>query len=233
MLLSWIGTAPVSNAQVPSTQRACETPLIAAIEHKETDKAIELINDATDLNARACGDLEGTTALIEAIRLDETRVIERLLSKGADANEKAGRDESPLFTAAFYCRREAALLLLKHGAEINSVDSDGFSPLMQSTQNCSDGWLTVLLLRSGAKVNIQAKHGETALTTAAFHGNEDAVHVLIAAGADPGERTADGATALTLSRDRKVGRKESHDRIYKFLLQISNLKEAGATKAAN
>ena len=83
--------------------------------------------------------------------------------------------------------------------------------------------MAALLLKLGAKVNLTARNGHTALTTAAFEGNEHVVHVLVAAGADLNAKTKDGDTALTIARDRDVGRKSSHDRIYEFLLEVSRL----------
>lgn len=47
--------------------------------------------------------------------------------------------------------------------------------------------------------------------------------MLVAAGADPMAKTKSGETALTIARDRDVGRKPSHDRIYQFLLEVTRL----------
>jgi len=93
---------------------------------------------------------------------------------------------------------------------------------MWSTQNCEDGAMASVLLRYGAKVNLSTRRGDTALTVAAFYGNEDAVHVLVSAGADVNAKTDEG-TALDIARDRQVGRKSSHDRIYTFLLEVTRL----------
>ena len=112
--------------------------------------------------------------------------------------------------------------MLNHGAKIDSLDKDGYSALMWSTQNCEDGAMASVLLRYGAKVNLRTRRGDTALTVAAFYGNEDAVHVLVSAGADVNAKTDDG-TALDIARDRQVGRKSSHDRIYNFLLEVTRL----------
>jgi ankyrin repeat protein len=106
---------------------------------------------------------------------------------------------------------------------IDSVDKDGYSALMWSTQNCTNGGFAAVLLRSGAKVNLKAKDGDTALTVAAFYGNEDAVHVLVAAGADLTAQVEGDGTALAIARDRDASRKSSHDRIYTFLLKVTRL----------
>jgi ankyrin repeat protein len=199
--------------------RDCETPLIAAVHKRDSAEAIRLIKSGVGLNAKPCD----VTALFEAIVYGETNVVEELLAKGADPNALDSVNASPLSAAAFYCREEILPLLITRGANIDSVDSDGYSALMGSTQNCTDGAFAAVLLRFGAKVNLKAKNGASALTVAAFYGNEDAVHVLVAAGADLAAEEGDEGTALTIARDRDVGRKSSHDRIYAFLLQVTRL----------
>ena len=205
-------------------QNSCETPLIAAIRQQEIAVALKIIDSGADLNARACSQREGATALIEATQFNEIPVIARLLVRGADPNETAGRNESPLQTAAFYCKEEVAVMLLSHGAIVNASDLDGDTALMASSQNCPDGSLSALLIRSGAEIDHRAKDGSTALTTASFYGNEDTVHVLVAAGADLTAENGERETALVIARDREVGRKPSHDRIYQFLSRVGALK---------
>jgi ankyrin repeat protein len=124
--------------------------------------------------------------------------------------------------AAFYCRENFVPLLLNHGAKIDSLDRDGYSALMWSTQNCEDGAMAAVLLRYGAKVNLKTPHGYAALTVAAFYGNEGAVHVLVSAGADVNAKSDEG-TAMEIAREREVGRKSSHDRIYNFLLEVTRM----------
>jgi hypothetical protein len=94
---------------------------------------------------------------------------------------------------------------------------------MDSVDFCPDGGIAALLIRLGAEVNLKAKDGNTALVVAAFRGNEYAVQTLVAAGADLMATTSEGETALMIARDRQVGRKESHDRIYQYLLTVSSL----------
>jgi ankyrin repeat protein len=202
------------------TQGTCQTPLISAIERRDSDEAKKLIDSGVDLNAKDCN---GSTALIESIVQNQLEVSEKLVLAGANPNLASDKNTSPLIFASWYCRQQIVPLLLTHGAEVNGVDEDGYSPLMDSVQNCPDGGLAALLLRAGAKVNLIASDGNSALSTAAFYGNENAVHVLVAAGANLAARTKEGETALTIARDRAAGRTESHDRIYAFLCALQDL----------
>jgi len=161
----------------------------------------------------------------------EAEFVEKLVLSGAGVNVTDSGGWSPLMTASWYCRRQIVPFLLEHGAEVNAVDAEGYSALMHSVQNCPDGTTAALLLRWGAKINAQAtKYQDTALTVAAFYGNEHAVHVLVAAGADLNAKTYRRETALTIARDRDVGRKESHDRIYHFLVEASAADKARSSR---
>jgi ankyrin repeat protein len=217
-----LGSPLVTRSQTTEKSwRECDTPLLAAVHKHDSGEALKLIRSGVDLNAKPCG----LTALFEATVYGDTKVVEELLAKGANVLD--GVDASPLSVAAFYCREDILPLLIAHGADVNVIDKDGYTPLMGSTQNCTDGAFAAVLLRFGAKVNLKSKDGATALNTAAFYGNEDAVHVLVAAGADLTGRWGKDGTALEIARGREVGRKSSHDRIYAFLLQISRLDSKG------
>lgn len=205
-----------------AAQGTCQTPLIVAIQQRDSALAKKLIDSGVDLSPKYCG----TTALIESIVRDQFEITEKLILAGASLKVVDNKNTSPLMIAAWYCRQEPVSLLLAHGADVNAVDEDGYSPLMDSAQNCQDAKVPALLLRLGARIGTTAKNGHTALYIASFYGNEQVVHVLVAAGADIGAKTENGETALTIARDRDVGRKESHDRIYQFLLKATTLEKS-------
>lgn len=212
-----------SCVQALGQQTTCsDTPLIGAIHSRDVGLAVRLIRGSTDLNAEPCG----VSALAEAIIYDNSRVVEELLAHEADPNVLDSTRVSPLMAAAFYCRESFVPLLLAHGAKVNSLDALGYTALMWSTQNCENGAIAALLLHNGAQVNLKAKDGATALTVAAFYGNEDAVHVLVAAGADLVPEWGEEGNAISIARDRQVGRKSSHDRIYNYLLEVSRSDDA-------
>jgi uncharacterized protein len=192
----------------------------------DSSAAKKLIDSGVDLDTKVCG----TTALIESIALGRSEITERLVLAGANPNALGGTDDSPLMIASWYCRREIIPLLLAHGAEVNAVDVHGYSPLMDSAQNCQNVEVLALLLRFGARISTSAKDGQTALLIATFYGNEHVVHLLVAAGGDIGAKNENGETALTIARDRDVGCKESHDRIYQFLLTVTMAEQSRREK---
>jgi uncharacterized protein len=223
-LLCFLLSCPTS-AKVadPSPQDTCLTPLISAIHHRDYGQAVELIQSHSDLNAYSC---DGSTALIESIALNQFNVTEKLILAGANVNlADRGKNETPLMIAAWYCQQDAVSLLLSKHADVNAIDSPGYSALMLSGQNCQDGRVPVLLIKSGARIDLKTERGDTALTTAAFYGNENVIHVLVAAGADLNSKNKEGESALSIARDRDVGRKIAHDRIYQFLLEVTRIED--------
>jgi Ankyrin repeats (many copies) len=68
---------------------------------------------------------------------------------------------------------------------------------------------------------LRSSTGDTALTMAADRGNEFAVRELVAAGAELGCKNEEGLTALQIARDRAVGHKPEHDRIFAFLRSLT------------
>jgi hypothetical protein len=220
---SSLAVVAANGAERQSPQDTCLTPLISAIKRHDVIRANAIADSGVDLDAHSCRDEGATTALIETVVFDEKELARRLLLKGADANVSDGAGVSALMFAAWHCRTEIASDLIAHGAQINGTDANGYTPLMHSVQNCRNGTITALLLRFGANPNSGAKDGSTALTTAAFYANEEAVRLLIGAGADLLTKTQSGETALMIARDRHVARTSSHDRIYELLVQVSEL----------
>ena len=92
--------------------------------------------------------------------------------------------ESPLTLAACGGHVELAELLLERGANIEEVNDEGFTPLMEAAR---EGHLCVVrtLLKHEAFINAQTEEThETALTLAACGGFLDVVDTLVKSGAD-------------------------------------------------
>lgn len=192
--------------------------LIHAISDRNTEQIHAILARHPNLNVRT---EQGETPLGEAISQGLVSLIKELVAAGADPNFAAAGGDTPLILATFTCSLESTEFLLKHGALVNSTNNTGETALMNAAHACWDGRVTRLLINSGANVNAKAKDGQTPLIVAAFAGNEEAVGELVRAGANVNATDENGDTALKVARDREVGRKKSHDRIYAYLRDIS------------
>ncbi len=99
--------------------------------------------------------------------------------------------------------------LLRAGAEVNTANDGGITPLMIAAAYLPDN-LAIFqrLLDAGGDINAQDRRGMTVLMTAASNGRKNAVKLLLAHGADPAIHDNLGRTALTLSsvRDPEIAR---------------------------
>jgi ankyrin repeat protein len=129
---------------------------------------------------------------------------------------KDARGSTLLHHAAIEGRKDVAELLLASKADVNAIDNDGGTPLMNAaaetagvSRSHQDGAKQVmeLLLDNGANVNSRANTngaGMTALHYAVFsvgqHNRVDVVELLLSKGADVRARTSpDGVTPLALA----------------------------------
>ncbi len=135
----------------------------------------------------------GFTALYEAAYFGQVRVLEKLIAKGYDVNERNSPDidggysgavnATPLFGAALNGCTEAAEILLRHGANLHMRCEDEQTPLMAA---CIEGSpdMVRLLLAHGAKLEERDESGYTPLLLACEHADEDVIRELLAHGAD-------------------------------------------------
>lgn len=192
--------------------------LIRAVSQRNMEQIHAILTTHPNLNVRT---ERGETALGEAISQGLISLIKELVTAGADPNFVAAGGDTPLMQAAFTCSLETTEFLLKHGALVNSMNNTSETALLDAAHACWDGRVTRLLIKAGASVNAKAKDGQTPLIVAAFAGNEEAVGELVRAGANVNATDANRDTALKVARDREVGRKKSHDRIYAYLRDVS------------
>lgn len=168
-----------------------DTPLFAAIERKEANLVELLIKKDALLGAVNPG---GRTSLHAAVGTGDKTVIEALIRNGADVNAdncgmtplhdvistsggKLGwRSDKPFLN-------ELAGLLIKHGANVNTVGPNGAPPLHTAIK-ANNPELVKLLINNGADVNTVDLHHTPPLHTAIESASEEIVKLLIAKGAD-------------------------------------------------
>jgi ankyrin repeat protein len=86
--------------------------------------------------------------------------------------------------------------LLEKGAEIESRDNDGQTPLSSAAFLGHEATVQ-LLLKKGADIESKDKYGQTPLSRAAMRGHEAVVQLLLEKGADVESRDNDGQTPLS------------------------------------
>ena len=93
---------------------------------------------------------------------------------------------------------------LTRGADANSRDAKGWTPLMHAADK-GQSLLVLPLLKSGADPDLRLADGATALFIAAVHGHEEILTVLLNGGADPSIKGPQGKTAATVARAKFGG----------------------------
>jgi ankyrin repeat protein len=95
-------------------------------------------------------------------------------------------------------RRAAAIELIKEGADVNSAQGDGTTPLHWAAYKL-DLELVRLLLDRGARADVQNSYAASPLAEAVKGGNVELVKILLDAGANVDAQNADGETTLMLA----------------------------------
>jgi ankyrin repeat protein len=139
---------------------------------------------------------DGSTPLHWAVRHDDLKTVNSLISSGANVNATNRYGVTPLSLACISGNAAVIESLLKAGADPNSALPGGEMPLMTAARTGKVDAVKVLL-RHGANVNFaENRRGQTALMWAAAEGNTVAAEELIEHGADVRAHTKGGLTPL-------------------------------------
>lgn len=175
-----------------------------ALDTNELTVAQSLLSRGFDPNAVAP---DGEPAIIRAVRREAFQVAEliaRFPVAQVDARNKV--DETALMLAALKGQLALCKMLVERGADINKP---GWTPLHYAS---TSGHLAVMqwLLQQHAYIDAESPNGSTPLMMAAMYGTQDAVELLLDAGADPSLKNSLGLTAIDFAmRVRKDGTAES------------------------
>lgn len=122
-------------------------------------------------------DSEGYTALIYAAAYGYQDIMKLLIDKGAEV-KKLRNEVNPMFAAVNNNNTTSIEMLIKAGADINCLDSEGYTPLMFAAQ---EGYLASVeyLISQGAKIDLENNDGHTALSIAAQNNFNDIVEFII------------------------------------------------------
>lgn len=184
-------------------------PLHMAAEKGYADIAGLLITNGADVNAL---DDHGETPLYQATSTGNTALMQLLMDHRAAVNIRDNDGYTPLHIACNFARINAALLLLKNGADVSAKEEkNGWMPLHIAVDK-QQPELVKLLLENHADPNARissyqmqrqgTQFGErpdvTPLIMAAMNPNAEIVRLLVEHKADVNARDADGDTPLIL-----------------------------------
>lgn len=116
--------------------------------------------------------------------------LKKLLDAGMNANAKTVEGTTALMLAARDL--EKVKLLIDRGADVNARAATGFTPLMVASRHGGNSEVVRLLLKKGARPNVDKKvevrNDASALFLAVTTGDVRSVRALVDAGARPGDR---------------------------------------------
>lgn len=113
-----------------------------------------------------CTDPRTTTPVIDAARAGDTSELERLLSAGADPNQRAGVNNwTPLMHAIHKDQTESVRVLLRHGADVNAPMAHHSNALIMAA-GYGYAQIVRLLLDAGADPMHRDQDGINALSAA-------------------------------------------------------------------
>lgn len=130
------------------------------------------------------GDAFGNTAVLEAVRRNNIKMLELLFSKRGDANRKYEGGLSPIMVWSQRNQKKTNIadILLANGAAINARDNTGRTALMIAIQANARDTVTYLLSH-GARIDAKDKKGETPLMYAIRRKNPAMIQLLLDKGA--------------------------------------------------
>jgi len=111
-----------------------------------------------------------TQPLFQAIERGDIKAVERHIAASGSIDESNERGETLLMAAVIYRWPKIARMLLAHGANPNSRDAAGMTPLHHAAQHSIDG--VKLLLAAGADATARDNQGRGVLADWSYRANQ-------------------------------------------------------------
>ncbi|XP_076285931.1 transient receptor potential cation channel subfamily A member 1-like [Lasioglossum baleicum] len=149
-----------------------------AVNEKQVQMAKLLINYGANVNVK---DTREETPIVNAIQNRDTKMIELLLTNGADIKE-----DPKVVCTAVRCRNlELVEDLLKNGADINALDNMYFgNSFLHMAVKTKQVQMVKLLINYGANVNVKDSQGETPIVNAIQNRDKKMIELLLTNGVD-------------------------------------------------
>ena len=151
-----------------------------------------------------------------------TGVVQRLIEAGVDPNARNHYGASPLHMFASQNGVEAAEALIRNGANINQLDDDGDSILLQAIHSAVDDVAQLLLSYEAAYTSWDSM-GNSILHDAALSGGLRTIDILRNAklhGVDPDALNRQGKTVLQLALARNLKPEGFVEKLQGLLVEI-------------
>ncbi|RWS17662.1 zinc finger protein-like protein [Dinothrombium tinctorium] len=181
--------------------------IVKATQYGAITRVQELIEAGFDVNQR---DSENVTLLHWAAINNRKEIVKYFLSKNAEIDAIGGDLKStPLHWATRQGHLQMVVLLLQHGADPSVFDGEGCNCLHLASQFGHTSIVANdpirLLITLGASLNLtDHKHGNTALHWAVYSRNNNAVSLLLNAGANVFICNRQGDTPLDMAKRLKI-----------------------------
>lgn len=133
----------------------------------------------------------------DAARSGDLSQIQRLTIDGADVNEKAARDQTPLIIAALAGQGEVVNYLLQRGANIDARNDSGLSALHAAAFTGHADIVELLIAKGASMDDAKNKFQVTALHMASEENHLEVVQVLVIRGANLVAIEVNGFNALS------------------------------------
>ena len=158
------------------------TPLMLAAENGHNDVSMHLINHGADVSKK--GGISNRTALHYASGNGHLKLVELLLSKGAEIDEEDKKHRTPLMLAAENGHSDVSMHLINHGADVCEIGVFWRTTLLSYASENGHSRVVELLLSKGVESDVEDKNHHTPLMLAAENGHNDVSMHLINHGAD-------------------------------------------------
>jgi ankyrin repeat protein len=170
-------------------------PLLIAARGGHTEAAELLLDVMTDFDyVRSLEE----SPVIEFVRKKQTALLESILRRGIDVDQRDIHEQTALFHAVLHERISCVRLLLEFGADINASSTRQVTPLYIGAENGLEA-VVELLLRRGARVDMTKYARETPLHAAISANSIKAVSLLIEHGANVNATDSSQESALQRS----------------------------------
>lgn len=141
--------------------------------------------------------------IFDAIYNNDIDRVEFLITSSPDyINVRNEEGQTPLILAAIEGKEDVLLFLIESGSNINEIDYDEDTALMNVARNGFRENIIEILLNRGADINLQNIHGYSAFMLAVIFNPSNTINTLqtlLNAGADIELRDSEGNTSLQLA----------------------------------